>query len=117
MNVTKEKVIPVYLFGSPCKINIDDDIIYGRYIGDSDIPILNDKIILICTPCNSIRHVMQSKVNFELIDDDLLLLKEFEDDAISHGEWYHKNTDINKLNTSIHIFADDIPPLLLINEL
>lgn len=103
--------IPLHIFGSPCKIIVNDETIYARYIGDSDITITRDKIILVCTPCNSIRHIAQSQVIFNLDIDELKTLHKYEDDAISKHYWYHKGMSNSEIHAIASISADDIIPL------
>lgn len=99
----------LYLFGSPCKITRNGIDICGRYIGDSNLKSPVDKIILICTPCNSIIHTNQSTVCFDITEEDLKLLEKYEDDAILKQEWYHKCRNKEELNKiGIFMDADDI---------
>lgn len=87
--VTPSETSVVYIPGSPCKIKKNKEEIYGRYIGDSPLVIEGDKVILFCTPSGSIIHMKQSSVCFDVTEDDLSILKDFEESAKSDGDWYH----------------------------
>jgi hypothetical protein len=102
MRLDKNNIFTFYPLGSPCKIVGDSGAaIYGRYVGNSrkgssigDI----HSIILVSTPCNSFLSVGRAYVLFDLTDDDFKKLKEFEEDAVLHGEWYHKNNSPSELS-------------------
>lgn len=103
-----------HLLGSPCKIQKEGVEILGRYIGDSNIPSSKCNIILVGTPCNSIFHVDESYTCFDLTRSDLNTLKDFEEDAVSRGEWYHTKQDngfLSKIGT--FIAPSDITSLML----
>lgn len=103
----------LYLLGSPCKITRNGIDICGRYVGDSNLKSPIDKIILICTPCNSIIHANQSAVCFDVAEEDLELLEKYEDDAIIKREWYHKSRDKDELNKiGIFMNSEDIIPII-----
>lgn len=87
-----------HLLGSPCKIQKNEIEIFGRYIGDSNLPSSRHSVIIVGTPCNSIIHAGKSEVCFDLTRSDLNNLKDFEEDAISRDEWYHSNRDEKSLN-------------------
>lgn len=102
----------LYLLGSPCKITRNGIDICGRYIGDSNLKSPIDKIILICTPCNSIIHANQSTVCFDVAEEDLILLDKYENDAMLKQEWYHKSRNEKELNDiGIFMDPDDIVPI------
>lgn len=101
-----------YLLGSPCKINKYGGDICGRYIGDSNLVSSEDVILLIGTPHNSIIHVKQIDACFDTTRDDLCLLKDFEEDAQEHSEWYHKSRPKEELDKiGVFISPSDITPI------
>lgn len=104
------------LLGSPCKISNGGDIC-GRYIGDSNIESSGDVILLIGTPHSSIIHVRKTDACFDTSRDDLQLLKDFEEDAKEHSEWYHSTIPKEKLD-AIGVFMQpaDIDPIKLPEE-
>lgn len=73
-----------------------------------------DKIILFSTPSGSIIHVKQSSVSFDISKEDLDILMDFEEFAISNNEWYHKNSDPEELKSiGTFISPNDISPLTI----
>ena len=101
-----------HLFGSPCKTSKYDDVIYGRYIGRSAMSTPDNDILLICTPHNSILHVSEKDVEFNLSDNDIDELISYEKDATDVGEWYHRNRKSDEiLFYGILMDSKDIRPL------
>ena len=102
------------LSGSPCKsysgltesISFSDTPIYGRYIGMSKS---YSNILIICTPYGSIFYCIRSNIYFNLTDEDLSILKEYESIAIENNQWYHKSLNITDSNSVISY--SDISPL------
>lgn len=104
----------IFILGSPCKIEKNNEEIYGRYVGDSLLSSDGDRIILFSTPSGSIIHVKQSSVFFDITEEDLNILIDFEELAMSNNEWYHKNSNSEELE-SIGTFmaSSDIIPLTI----
>lgn len=99
------------LLGSPCKIN-KGGYICGRYIGDSNIVSSEDVVLLVGTPHSSIIHVKQVDTCFDTSKDDLCLLKDFEEDAREHSEWYHTSIPKDELDRiGVFIAPSDITPI------
>lgn len=102
------------LLGSPCKIN-KGGYICGRYIGDSNIVSSEDAILLVGTPHSSIIHVKQIDACFDTSKDDLCLLRDFEEDAKEHSEWYHTSIPKDELDQlGVFISPSDISPIEII---
>lgn len=101
-----------HLFGSPCKTCKYGDVIYGRYVGISASSTNDDRVLLICTPHNSILHISEEDIDFELTKDDVDKLISFEEDATDAGEWYHANRkDDEILFFGVLMNVKDIKPL------
>lgn len=104
----------LYPFAQPCKITRNGVDIFGRYIGTSnmlpsedDIP-FEDDILLIGTPGNSIIHEKRSNVYFNISLEDMDVLKDYEDIAREHNEWYHANrpsSELSEIGEFIHPYA------------
>lgn len=100
----------VYLFGSPCKIKINEDIFYCRYIGDITSQFEDDdNVMILSTPNGSVLTAKYSSIDFELSDYEIDNLHHFEEVAINiYNTWYHKNVDMTKYEKAVYIDANDI---------
>lgn len=112
--ITMQNNLSLRTIGSPCRFIENSYIIYGRYVGDSNFKSTDDPIILISTPHNSIIHAAQSNVCFNVTDEELLMLKDFEEDAKEHQEWYHSSRSAEELsNIGSFISSCDIDPICI----
>lgn len=113
--ITTQNNLSLHPVGSPCRFIDDNYIIYGRYVGNSNLRSVEDPIILIGTPRNSIIHAAQSKVCFDITEEDLSVLKEFEEDAMEHQEWYHASRCRDELSCiGTFIQPNEIDPVRLL---
>ena len=108
--------------GSPCKMTRGSTKVLGRYIGNSSKgSSMGDvhSIIIFSTPHGTLVETGRCHVLFDLTPEDLVKLKEYEDDAKGENEWYHKrhyedNEWMKKLDAlGCFINYEDIKPVVI----